>query len=445
MRIIIAGAGEVGTHLAKLLSRENMDITLLDKSQERLGTLETNYDILEKVGNPTSLKDLKEAGIRDADLFIAVTPEESENMTACILANRLGAQKTLARIDNYEYLLEENKDLFKELGLTHLIYPEVLAANEICESLKTNWLRYHISLSDGALELCVVKIREGAEVIGKRFDSGYFSHGRYRIVAIKRDGRTLIPKGSDEVEVEDVVYVVCVKEEMSFLREQMGKTVREMKNILFIGGSRVAQKAIQQLPDDMNIRVIEADKEKCYKLSERLGNALIINADASDMEMLREEGIQDADAVVATASESEANIFACLAAKRFGVKKTIAEVENIDYIPMAEGLDIETVLNKKMITASYIYQLLLKASVLKVRNLTNADAQVVEFMAGEKSKITKDKIRDMHLPHDTNIGGIVRAGEGILVNGDTQVLPGDKVVVFCKSEVIRQLEKFFKD
>ncbi len=445
MRIIIAGAGEVGTHLAKLLSRENMDITLLDESQERLGTLEANYDILEKVGNPTSLQDLKDCGIQHADLFIAVTPEENTNMTACILANRLGAKKTLARIDNYEYLLDGNRKFFEDLGLTHLIYPELLAANEICESLKTNWLRYHISLCDDALELCVVKIREGAEVIGKRFDSGYFSHGRYRIVAIKRDNHTLIPTGTDEVEVEDVVYVVCVREEMDFLRTQMGKTAREMKNIFFIGGSRIAQKTIQQLPDDLNIKLIEPDKEVCYKLSEKLGNALIINADGSDMEILREEGIQDADAVVAVAAKSEANIFACLAAKRFGVRKTIAEVENIDYIPMAEGLDIETVLNKKTITASYIYQMLLDTSVLNVRNLTNADAQVVEFMASEKSRITKGVIKDMHLPKDANIGGIVRAKEGILVNGDTQVLPGDKVVVFCKSEVIRQLDKFFKD
>lgn len=445
MRIIIAGAGEVGTHLAKLLSRENLDITLLDESQERLGTLEANYDILEKVGNPTSLQDLKDCGIQHADLFIAVTPEENTNMTACILANRLGAKKTLARIDNYEYLLEENRNFFKDLGLNHLIYPEVLAANEICESLKTNWLRYHISLCDNALELCVIKIREGAEVIGKRFDSGYFSHGRYRIVAIKRDNHTLIPTGADEVEVEDVVYVVCIREEMDFLRTQMGKTAREMKNIFFIGGSRIAQKTIQQLPDDMSIKLIEPDKDVCYKLSEKIGNALIINADGSDMETLREEGIQDADAVVAVAAESEANIFACLSAKRFGVRKTIAEVENIDYIPMAEGLDIETVLNKKTITASYIYQLLLDTNVLNVRNLTNADAQVVEFLASEKSRITKGKIKDMHLPKDANIGGIVRAKEGILVNGDTQVLPGDKVVVFCKSEVIRQLDKFFKD
>ena len=164
----------------------------------------------------------------------------------------------------------------------------------------------------------------------------------------------------------------------------------------------------------------------------------------SDMTVLKDEGIEDVDAFVAVTDSSEANIFACMAAKRFGVKKTIAEVENIDYITMAEGLEIGTVLNKKTIAASYIYQMLLDASVLNVRNLASADAEIVEFMAEEGSKITKAKIRDIRLPADTNIGAIVRAGEGILVNGDTQILQGDQVVVFCKNQVIRQLEKFFK-
>ena len=224
----------------------------------------------------------------------------------------------------------------------------------------------------------------------------------------------------------------------------MGKEVHEIKNVIFFGGSRITQKTLQNLPDDMNVKIIEPDRELCYQLSEKIDNALIINADGSDMEVLKEEGIQDTDAFVALTGQSEANIFACLAAKRFGVQKTIAEVENIDYITMAEGLDIGSVLNKKTIAASYIYQMLLDDSVLNVRNLTSADAEIVEFMAEEGSRITQRKIKDMNLPNDTNIGAIVRAGEAILVNGDTQILPNDMVVVFCKNHAIRQLEKFFQ-
>lgn len=444
MRVIIVGAGEVGTHLAKLLSEEEMEISLLDESRERLGFLDADYDMLTKVGSPTSIHDLQDIGVKNVDLFIAVTPVETENITSCLIANQLGAKRTLARIDNYEYLLPGNKGLFEQMGLNHLIYPEVLAANEIEESLRTNWMRFHLSLCHGAMELCVVKVREGAAVVNKTFSSGIYNHGRFRIVAIKRESETIIPRGGDQVMAGDVVYVVCNREEMDFLREQLGKHQGEIRNIIFFGGSRITRKAALALPEDLNIKVLEKDREVCTQLSEKLPHVLIINADGSDMSVLKEEGIQDADAFVALTDSSEANIFACLAAKRFGVGKTIAEVENIDYIPMAEALDIGTVLNKKTITASYIYQMLLDASVLNIHNLTSADAEIVVFIAKEGSRITRGKVRDMELPEDTNIGAIVRAGEGVLVNGETRIIANDQVVVFCKKHVLRRLEHFFK-
>ena len=445
MRIIIAGAGEVGTHLAKLLSRENMDICLMDEIPERLGDLAANYDIITKVGNPTSIHDLRDIGVKGADLFISVTPHETENITACLIAKQLGARRTLARIDNYEYLLPENRAFFEDMGLHHLIYPEVLDAHEIEESLKNYWMRYHISLCDNALELCVVKIRENADIIGHKFMSGYFADGRYRIVAIKRGTETIIPRGTDEVELGDMIYAICTKDNMEFLREQAGKVKRDIQNIIFFGGTRMAQKAVQNLSHELNIKILEADYDTCTRLSEKVDNALIIHADGSDMQALQEEGIQDADAFIAVTDSSEANIFACLAAKRFGVHKTIADVENIDYISMAEGLDIGTVLNKKTITASYIYQMLLNASVLNVRNLTSADAEIVEFMALDGSRVTRSRVRDLRLPDDATIGAIVRANEGILVNGETEILAGDRVVVLCKNQSLRQMEKYFKN
>lgn len=444
MRVIIVGAGEVGTHLAKLLSREKMDISLMDERADRIEGLDADYDMLTKVGVPTSIRDLQDIGVRDVDLFVAVTPSETENMTACLIANQLGAKKTLARIDNYEYLLPENKRFFEQMGLNHLIYPEVLAAQEICESLKKNWMRYHLTLCNGQLDLCVVKIREGAPMIGKQFMSGYFAHGNYRIVAIKRSQETIIPSGADAVEDGDLIYAVCTRENMSVLRKEAGKSEREINNIIFFGGSKIAQKAVMSLPEGKTVKVLEADRELCEKLSEKLGSALIIHADGSDMSVLKEEGIQDADAFVAVTEHSESNIFACLAARRFGVRKTIAEIENMDYINMAEQLEVGAMLNKKTITASYIYRLLMKASVQNVQHLTSADAEIVEFVVTENSRITRDVIKNMRLPLDCNIGALMRAGEGILVNGDTQLLPGDQVVVFCKSNELQRVEKFFK-
>lgn len=443
MKINIVGAGEVGTHLAKLLAREHIDITLMDSDADNLRYLDANYDLLTRVGSPTSLKDLKDIGTEDADLFIAVTPHETVNMMACMLASNLGAKRTLARIDNYEYMQPKNKEFFKQLGVNHLIYPEILAAKEIVEALETNWYRNHLVLCDGQLEMLVIKVRENSEIINTKFNTGAFDHGKYRIVAIKRKDRTIIPRGNDEVLPNDLVCFVTVPENREFVRTQAGKRLIDIKNIMFMGGSRIVQNAVRMLPNDLNIKLIERDERKAINLSEKVDNALIINADGRNMDALKEEGIADMDAFVAVTGNSEANILACLAAKQFGISKTIAEVENIDYIPLAEELDIGTVLNKKKIAASYIYQLTLDADVLNVRNLTSADAEVVEFVAIPGSKITRHKVKDLNLPDEVNIGGLVRNGEAMLVNGNTLIMPNDRVIVFCPSSVIRKLEKFF--
>jgi trk system potassium uptake protein TrkA len=443
MKIIIAGAGEVGTHLAKLLSRENFDILLLDEDASKLRDLEASFDLLTSIGSPTSIKDLKEVSIEKADLFIAVTPSESVNMTACMLATNLGAKRTLARIDNYEYLQPVNKEFFKKLGVDYLIYPEMLAAKEIVESLSTSWLRQNLNFCDNALILLGIKVRANAVIVNKKFSTGYFDHGKYRVVSIKRNNKTIIPAGSDQILENDIVYFITTPENLNFVREQAGKEDFPIRNIMVMGGSRIAQKTIQYLPSNMRVKVLERNKEKSYVLAEKLENSMILNCDGRNIEILKEEGIEEMDAFVAVTANSEANILACLAAKRLGVKKTVAEVENNDYIMLAESMDIGTVINKKMIAASYIYQLTLDADVLNVRSLSSADAEVVEFIAKPGSKITRSKIKDLRLPDQVNIGGFVRNGVGSIVYGDTLIMPNDHVIVFCVSSAIRKMESFF--
>lgn len=443
MKIIIAGAGEVGTHLAKLLARENFDTILLDEDPAKLKDLEASYDLMTYTGSPTSIGALKEAGVASADLFIGVTPSESVNMTACMLATNLGAKKTLARIDNYEYLQPKNKEFFEKLGVDYLIYPEMLAAREIVESLKTSWLRQNLSFCDNALILLGIKVRENSRIVNHKFSTGFFDHNKYRIVAIKRQNRTIIPLGSDMVLANDIVYFITTPEYLNLVKEEAGKDDYPIKNIMVMGGSRIAQKTIQNLSSNINIKILERDKEKSYDLAEKLGNAMIINCDGRNIELLKEEGIEEMDAFVAVTANSEANILACLTAKRLGVKKSVAEVENNDYIMLAESMDIGTVINKKMIAASYIYQLTLDADVLNVRNLTATDAEVVEFIAKPGAKITKSKIKDLRLPEQVNIGGYVRDGIGYIVDGNTVIIPNDHVIVFCVSSAIRKMERFF--
>ena len=424
MKIIIAGAGAVGTHLAKLLSREKQDIILMDEDEEKLGRMGNNFDLMTVNVSPTSISGLKEAGVAGADLFIAVTPNESQNMTACMLATNLGAKKTVARIDNYEYLLPKNKEFFAKLGVDSLIYPEMLAAKDIVDAVKMSWIRQWWEFAGGALVLLGTKMRETAEILDVPL---YELGGRnipFHIVAIKRGNETIIPRGDDTIRLHDIVYFTTTKKYIPYIRKIAGKeNYADIRNIIIMGGSRIAVRTVQILPE--------------------YDDVMIINGDGRDMELLTEEGIKNTEAFVALTGSSETNILACLAAKRMGVTKTVAEVENIDYISMAESLDIGTVINKKFIAASHIYQMMLDADVSNVKCLTFANADVAEFTVKQGARITRSQIKDMGLPKGATIGGLIRNGEGILVTGNTLIQENDHVVVFCLGMMIKKLERFF--
>lgn len=443
MKVLIAGAGEVGRHLAKLLAREEHDITLLDADSERLQDMDM-YDFMTRQGSPTSVYDLRDCGVGSVDLFIAVTPYESVNMTACMIAKNLGAIKTLARIDNNEYLLPQNKDFFAKLGVDYLIYPEVLASQGIIESLKKNWMRQYMSFRSGEMIMLSVKVRGNSDIINRKFISGYFDHNKYRVVAIKRANETILPTGQDEILSGDVVFFITKEENLDFVREQAGKENYSIKDIMIVGGTKIAQKMVQILPSHYNVKIIEPDREQCIALAEKLPNTLIINSDGRDVEVLENEDIASTDAFVAVTPNSEANLLTCMVAKRYGVKKTIAEVENIDYFTLAESMDISTIINKKTIAAGYIHQITLNLDVLDIRTLPSIDAEVVELIAKEGSKVTKDIVKNLKLPRNVNIGGIIRNGHGCIVNGNTRIMPDDHVIVFCKDNSTKKLEVLFK-
>ena len=444
MKILIAGAGAVGTHLAKLLGQENHDITLMDEDKDRLAIIRDNSDVLTYLGKCTSLKDLTDAGTGGADLYIGVTPEESKNMTSCMLASNLGAKKTLARIDNYEYLLPKNSDFFEKLGIHSMIYPELIAAREIAMSLKKPWTRFWWELCNGTVILAAAKVRENAPIVNKYLYELMEENKRFHLVAIKRNNTTLIPRGNDQVLPNDIIYFTSLRKHIDNLSELLGKKSFETKKVMFMGGSRITMRTIQQLPQNISVKIIEKDRERAEMLVEMAPpNVTVFVEDGRNSEFLLREGITETDAFLALTANSEANILGCMMAKQYGVKKTVAEVENLDYISMAERFDIGTVINKKMIAASKIYELLLKADASNIKSLTIADANVGEVTAKPNSKVTKKLIKNLNLPSDITFGALIRNGEPMLVDGDTLIEPYDQVVVFFLNKSLKSIESLF--
>mgnify|MGYP003532275724 FL=1 len=446
MKVIIAGASAIGSYLAKLLSRNDYDITILDEDEAALEQLNRDYDLLTLDRKCTSPRALREAGAAKADLFIAVTADQTANLTACTMAHALGAKKTVAKVDDPEYTEQIDKAFFKEMGIDSVIYPEMLAAKDIINGLKMSWVRQRWDVHNGELVMLGIKLREGCEILNQPLKDISGPDDPYHIMAIKRGADTIIPGGNDSLKLYDMAYFMTTRNYIPYIRKIVGKEhYADVKNVMIMGGGNTAVRAVKIMPEYMNVKVLEKNKNRCEELNEILDeDTLVINGDGRDMSLLVEEGIRNTQAFVALTPNAETNILACLTAKRMGVRKTVAMVENVDYGSMAESLDIGTVINKKITTASYIYQMLLDTNVYNIRFLPTADADVAEFIPAEGSKITRKPVKDLGLPTGITIGGLVRDEKGMLVSGNTQIQAGDSVVIFAHKMDLKNLERLFK-
>ena len=445
MKIIISGAYTIGSYLARLLSRNKQDIVLMDECSENLEKISNEADLLTMEGSTTSIKNLKEAGAEDADLFIAVTPDESKNIAACVLAHQLGTKKTVARVDNPEYVEPSNQELFHQMGVSSIIYPELLAAKDIINGLKMSWVRQRWDVHDGALVMLGIKLRESCEILDRPLKEISGPDDPYHVVAIKHNDETIIPGGNDTLQLYDLAYFMTTKQYIPYVRKIVGKEhYVDVQNVIFMGGGKTAARAVRMLPEYMHAKIIEQDPTRCEELNNILDeDTLVINGDGRDIGLLQEEGIRNTQAFVSLTSNAETNILACLTAKRMGVRKTVAAVENFDYVGTADGLDIGTIINKKALAASHIYQMMLDANVANVKFLMSINADVAEFVPVPDAKITRKVVRELNLPKGVTIGGLVRNGEGMLVSGNTQIEAGDSVVVFCYNVDMKKVEKLF--
>lgn len=452
MKIVIAGAGEVGSHLAKMLSNESNDITVIDMDQKRLDALSANADIVTVEGNPSTIHTLQEARVADADLFIAVNPSDSQdvNIVSAMLAKKLGSKKVTARINNEEYLTYENKYLFTEMGIDLLFYPEKIAAGEIADLLKRTASTDSMDFARGKLQMAVFKLEEESSLLGmnmQEFSQLAAEEGmKYRVVAISRNNQTIIPKFDTKFKYHDLVFIISKREGMDMLMKYIGKKNIEVNSLMILGGSPIGEMVAKQMAKELDsVKLIELNKEKCLNLSEKLpGNVIVVNGDGRNSDMLIEESIKDFDAFVAVTNSSETNILACVAAKSLGVARTIAEVENIEYIRLAESMGVDAVINKKLITAGRIFKFTLSNKVRFIKYMSGTNAEILEFIVAPDTKITKVPLKDMGFPRNAIIGGIIRGNESFIAVGDTQIQAYDRVAVFALPEAVKEVDKFFR-
>ena len=444
MKIVIAGAGEMGSHLARMLSGNGHDITVIDGDQKLLSEVSSLADVITVEGDSTIFAVLRKASVRKCDLFIAVNHEENANVVAAMLAKKLGAKKSIARIDNNEYLEPNNKEMFINMGIDYLFYPEKVAAREVINLLGHTSTTEYVDFSSGKLSLVVFRLEPASPLVGQVL-TGFADETplSYRTVAITRGGQTIIPREGEQFMEGDMVYVIARQDAVREVMEFSGQSNIEIKNMMILGGSRIGIRIATELQDEVNIKLVDYNADKAYRLAEMLDKTLIINEDGRNTDTMMEEGLANMDAFVAVTGRSETNILAAMLAKRMGVKKVIAEVENMNYINLAESIGIDTIINKKLVTASNIFRFTMSTDVQAIKCLTGSDAEVLEFIVKPNSPATKSRIKDLGLPEDTIIGGIVRGDKVFIAVDNMEINPYDRVVVFAMPGAVGKVGYYF--
>ena len=446
MKIIIAGAGDLGSHLAKLLSSESHDIYLLDLNEERLNTISSQIDVFTIAGDAKSVEIMEQKLISSCDLLIAVTSSEETNMLICILGKKLGAKRTIARINDVNIIKENKEHFYNELGIDTLISPTYLASLEIQRLVNQSAFTDDIEFDNGKLTVFGISLSENSSLINKtvRESADLNPNLSFKPLALHRDDLTLIVNGETVLKENDIVYFISLKDSITNIIKLCGKNNFKIKDVMIIGGSRIGINTAELLENDFRVTLVEKDKVTCQQMANTLKKTLIINIDGHDVKMLEEEGLTEIDALISVTADSEMNIMTSLVGKSHGIKKTIARIENFDYINLSQSIGIDTLINKKIIAADNIFKFVRKGNVSLVANLHGTDAEIIEFVVKDGSKITKSPINKLNFPNSSKIAGVIRNGIPIIPFGDFHLKENDKTIVFSLTESIQKIEKFFQ-
>ncbi len=446
MKIVIAGAGDVGFHLAALLSFEQRDIVLIDANQDVLDYAATHLDVMTLRGDASSIEVLEQAQVSRAGLVLAVTTSEKTNLLTAILAKKMGARQTIARVKTMDYLEPEQRQMFEDLGVDVLIAPSQLAAEEIQRLIGQCSFTDIYEFEEGKINLVGLTLGEFSKLTNVKLSELYRIDPEVvlRPIAILRGHQTIIPNGETVLLRNDHIYFITDKEDIEALVDIVGKKKVKVKNIMILGGTDLAVATAKLLENDFNVTLVDRDKEHCKHLSEMLNHTLVINGEPSNFDLLVEEGLDNMDAVIALTNNSETNIIASLTAKNHGVYKTIAQVENKEYTHISQNIGVDTLINKKLIAANNIFRYVRKGQVQAITSINGVDAEVIEFIVHKENQLTRKSLKDLHFPKSALVGGVIRGDESLIPDGNFRFQVDDKVIVFALPEAIAKVENLFR-
>lgn len=435
----------MGTHLAKMLSGNGHEITVVDVDSKALAEIDSLVDVVTVEGDTTQFSVLRKSGVRKCDLFIAVRSVENDNILSAVVAKQMGAKKAIARVDSSEYLEPNSKEVFIDMGIDYIFYPEHIAAREVINLLGHTSTTEYVEFAGGKLSLVAFRLELTSPLLGQSVitPESLDEDVDHRTVAIVRGTQTIIPTADDMYEADDMIYVIARHSATQRVVELSGRSEVTIRNMMILGGSRIGVRIAKELQNDVDVKLVDYNSDKAFRLAELLDKTLIINEDGRDTEAMIEEDIAGMDAFVAVTGRSETNILAAMLAKRMGVKKVIAEVENINYISLAESIGVDTIINKKLITASNIFRFTMANDVQSVKCLTGSQSEVMEFIVKPNSPATKGRIRDIGLPEDVVIGGVVRGDRVFIAVDDTEISAYDRVVVFSMPDSVMRVAEYF--
>ena len=446
MKIIIAGAGDVGSHLAKLLSSESHDIYLIDSNEERLNAVSSQIDVFTITGDAKSVELMNQKLFSTSDLLIAVTSSEETNMLICILGKKLGANHTIARINDVNIIKDNKEHFYNELGIDTLISPSYLATLEIDRLINQAAFTDDIEFEDGKLTVFGISLSNHSELINKTVQesAGLNPNVSFKPLAFHRDDYTLLVNGNTILKENDIVYFISQKDSIEEIIKLCGKKHIHINDIMIIGGNKIGLNLAQLLEKNHQVTIVEKDKAKCDQIAAYLKKTLVININGHDIKELDEEGLAEMDALISVTANSEMNVMTSLVGKKHGIKKTIARIENFNYINLSQSIGIDTIINTKIIAADKIFKFVRKGNVSSVANLHGTNAEIIEFVVKSNTKITSKPINQLKFPSDSIIAGVIRKGTPIIPFGNFQLIENDKTIVFSLTESIKEIEKFFQ-